>query len=172
MATLQAAILLYPVTEHYFSCAACVFSQLPSFGEQVAGRSLDLVFRSRSDLRDASNLIIHYLSYLPSGQTDESFRISQFLHDTLPQFIDMPTTASESTGRQQHGVRIGRYVSGCDSVVTTFMIIIVMMSISTVKQVLGLVLEDMSVDVSLVTTFLVIIIIMMWISTVKQVLPL
>jgi len=88
----------------------CLFSQLPPFGERVVGRSLDVVFRSRSDLRDASSLVIHYLSYLPSGQTDESFRISQFLHDTLPQFIDVPT-ASESTAHQQQGVRIGECVS-------------------------------------------------------------
>jgi len=76
---------------------------MPLFGEQIVGQNLDLVFRSRSDLRDASSLIIHYLSYLPSGQTDESFRISQFLHDTLPQFIDVPT-ASESAARQQQPV--------------------------------------------------------------------
>ena len=56
-------------------------------------------------MRDASSLIIHYLSYLPSGQTDESFRISQFLHDTLPQFIDMPTM-SESVARLRQGVSI------------------------------------------------------------------
>jgi len=63
------------------------------------------VFTSRSDMRDASSLIIHYLSYLPSGQTDDSFRISQFLHDTLPQFIDVPTM-SESVTRQKLGVSI------------------------------------------------------------------
>ena len=83
--------------------------QLLSFGEPVVGRSLDLVFRSRSDLLDASSLIIHYLSYLPSGQTDESFRISQFLHDTLPQFIDVPTM-TESASRHQQGVSAGAYV--------------------------------------------------------------
>ena len=63
------------------------------------------MFTIRSDMRDASSLIIHYLSYLPSGQTDDSFRISQFLHDTLPQFIDVPTM-SESVARHRHGVSI------------------------------------------------------------------
>jgi len=83
-----------------------MFFQMPLFGEQIVGQTLELVFRSRCDLRDASSLIIHYLSYLPSGQTDESFRISQFLHDTLPQFIDVPAV-SESTAHQQQPVSIG-----------------------------------------------------------------
>ena len=83
----------------------CILSQLPSFGERISGRNLELVFTSRPDMRDASSLIIHYLSYLPSGQTDESFRISQFLHDTLPQFVDVPPM-SESVTCQKQGVSI------------------------------------------------------------------
>ena len=66
-------------------------------------------------MRDASSLIIHYLSYLPSGQTDDSFKISQFLHDTLPQFIDVPTM-SEPVTRQRQGVSIGHIF--CHSVVS------------------------------------------------------
>jgi len=87
------------------------------------GQSVDLVFTSRSDMRDASSLIIHYLSFLPSGQTDESFRISQFLHDTLPQFIDVPAM-SESAARHRQGVSM-EHVSGLITIIVVMMVMII-----------------------------------------------
>jgi hypothetical protein len=73
---------------------------MQTFGDRFGSRCQDFVLPSKSDVRDATNLIIHYLNFLPTVQTDDSFRISQLLHDTLPQLISMqtPKISNEDVG--------------------------------------------------------------------------
>jgi hypothetical protein len=85
---------------HVLTCSS--FNQ--GFGSRFCcrNRHQEFVFASKSDLQDATNLIIHYLNYLPTVQTDDSFRISQMLHDTLPQLISMSSQRVSAASNDSH----------------------------------------------------------------------
>jgi paired amphipathic helix protein Sin3a len=78
--------------------------ELQAFGDCSPGCSMEFIFSDKQDMHDATNLIIHYLSYLPSGQTDDSFRVSQFLLNTLPQFFDLPHPRPDGLHRREDEV--------------------------------------------------------------------
>ena len=72
------------------------------------GRQQEFVFPSPADMSDTMKLVIHYLSFMPSIQTEDTFRMSGVLHNVLPQLINVPspTNGNHTSAVKNTPVRI------------------------------------------------------------------